>query len=212
MGSRMRNVVVMLLAFTLGVGGPALAEQVEKESSASSTGSMQGSRMMDSGKMGMMHRGMDRGGHHGMMGHRYASERPIISLMLQNKEALKLAPEQVQKLETLRLNFRKAAIKRSADLQVAELELDQLRRQQSVDLAKVEAQVKRIETLRAEQRLSRIRTIEEGKALLTAEQRERLKTLGQAGVGGHAKGMMACPMMMGSKGGTMGPSGGGENK
>lgn len=202
MGSRMGNVVVMLLAFTLGVIGPALADQVEKESSASSTGSMRGS-----GMMGMMHRGMDRSGHHGMMGHRYASERPIISLMLQNKEALKLAPEQVQKLETLRLNFRKAAIKRSADLQVAELELDQLRRQQSVDLAKVEAQVKRIETLRAEQRLSRIRTIEEGKALLTAEQREKLKTLGQAGVGGHAKGMMGCPMMMGGMTGMMGRSG-----
>jgi len=162
--------------------------------------------------MGMMHRGMDRGGHQGMMGHRYALERPILSLMLQNKEALKLAPEQLQKLETLRLDFRKAAIKRSADLQVAELELDQLRRQESVDLAEVEAQVKRIETLRTEQRLSRIKAIEEGKALLTAEQREKVKSLGLVARGGHAKGMMGCPMMMGSKAGTMGPSGGGENK
>lgn len=195
----MRNVVVMLLAFTLGVVSPALADQVEKGSPTFPGASMPGPGMMGPGMMG------------GMMGHGFASERPLISLMLQNKEALKLAPEQVQKLETLRLNFRKVTIKRSADLQVAELELAELRRKDPVDLAKVEAQVKRIETLRAEQRLSRIKAIEEGKALLTPEQRRKLETLAQTGGGGQPTRMMGGPMMRGM-GGMMGPSGGGATK
>jgi len=155
---------------------------------------------------------MGPGGHTRMMGPGDAAERPLISIMLQNIEALNLTSEQIQKLETLRFDFRKGAIKRSADLQVAELELEELRKKEPVDLAKVEAQVKRIETLRAEQRLSRIKAIEEGKALLNPEQRKKLDTLGQKGGGGHATGMMGCPMMMGGMGSMMGPSGGGATQ
>lgn len=167
----------------------------------------QGDMMMGDGMMGMMHRGMGNGGHHGMMmGHADAAERPLISIMLQNRGELGLTPEQIQKLETLRLDFRRAAIKRSADLQVAELELAELRKKQPVDLAKVEAQVKRIETLRAEQRLSRIKAIEAGKVLLTPEQQKKLDTLGQRAGGGHATGMTGCPMMMGGGHAMMGPS------
>jgi Spy/CpxP family protein refolding chaperone len=99
--------------------------------------------------------------------------------MLRNREELQLTPEQIQKLEALRSGFRKGAVKRSADLQVAELELKELLRTDPVDMAKVESQVKRIEALRGEQRLTRIKTIEEGKALLVPEQREKLNTLAQ---------------------------------
>jgi Spy/CpxP family protein refolding chaperone len=114
-----------------------------------------------------------------MMGRGDGGERPLISLMLRNREELQLTPEQIQKLEALRSDFRKDAVKRSADLQVAELELKELLITDPVDMAKVESQVKRIEALRGEQRLTRIKTIEEGKALLIPEQREKLKTLAQ---------------------------------
>ncbi len=174
------------LLLLIGVGSSAFAHQEGTAGEGQQDGMMMDGRMME-----MMHR---------MRGHGDAAERPLISIMLQNQEELKLAPEQVQKLETLRLDFRKGAIKRSADLQVAELELAELRRKEPVDLAKVEAQVKRIETLRAEQRLSRIKAIEEGKALLTPEQRKKLDTLGLSVGGGHATGMTGCPMMMGGMG------------
>ena len=192
------------LLLLIGSGSSALAHQ-------EGTGEGQQGMMMGGGMMEMIHGGMGRGGHHGIMGHGDAAERPLISLMLQNKEELKLTPEQVQKLETVRLAFRKGAIKRSADLQVAELELGELRKREPVDLAKVEAQVKRIETLRGDQRLSRIKAIEEGKVLLTPEQRKKLDALGQRGGPDHATGMMGCPMMMGGMGGMMGPSGAGES-
>lgn len=212
MGSRMRNVVVTFLAFTLGVIGPALADQVEKGPPALPGGSMPGPGMMGGGMMGMMHRGMGPGGPHAMMGHGGAGERALVSFILQNREELGLTPEQIQKLETLRLDFRRATIKRSADLQVAELELAELRRNDPVDMGKVEAQVKQIETLRTEQRLSRIKAIEEGKALLTREQQKKLDIFGQRAGDVHATGgMMGCPMM-GGMGGMMGPSSGGESK
>ncbi|MGH7478921.1 MAG: Spy/CpxP family protein refolding chaperone [Candidatus Methylomirabilales bacterium] len=143
---------------------------------------------------GMM---MGGGGHQSMMGHGDVAERAPISFLLESKEALNLTAEQVQKLEAVRSDFRKAGIRRSADLQIAEVELEELQRKEPLDLAKVEAQVKRIETLRAEQRLSRIKAIETGKALLTPEQRQKLDTLGQSRAGRHTTGMTGCPMMMG---------------
>jgi len=196
-----RTGIWLVLLLLIGVGGFVFAHQEGTASDGQHEGVMMGGGMME-----MMHGGMGRGGHHGMMGHDGgAVERPLISLMLQNKGELQLTSEQVQKLEGLRVGFQKGAIRRSADLQVAELELEELRKKEPVDLAKVEAQVKRIETLRAEQRLSRIKVIEEGKALLTPEQRQKLETLGQT-AGGHSTGMTGCPMMMGGMGRMMGPS------
>ena len=78
---------------------------------------------------GMM---MGGGCHQSMMGHGDVAERGPISFMLENKEALNLTAEQVQKLEAIRSDFRKVAIKRSGDLQVAELELEELDRKSVV--------------------------------------------------------------------------------
>jgi Spy/CpxP family protein refolding chaperone len=184
------------------VGGYALAH-------GPGDGERMGSGMMGSGMMEMMHRGMGNGGHHGMMGRGDAADRPLVSLMLQHRDELELTPEQVERLGNLRLDFQKTAIKRSADLQVAELELEEFRKKEPVDLARVETQVKRIEALRAEQRLSRIKAIEEGKALLSPEQQKKLEAVGQKGSRAHGTGMTGCPMMSGMGGmeGMMGRSG-----
>lgn len=106
-----------------------------------------------------------------------SSERPLISLMLRHREELQLSDEQVKALEALRSDFQKEAVRRSAEIRVAELELQELLREDPVDLGKVEAKVRQIEALRAEHRLSRIKTIERGKALLTPEQRRKLESL-----------------------------------
>jgi len=193
-GAMKRTGIWLILLLLIGVAGFAFAHREGTVSDGQQDGMMMGGGMME-----MMR------GHHGMMEHGGLAEQPLISLMLQNKGELQLTSEQVQKLEALRVSFQKGAIRRSADLQVTELELEELRKREPVDLAKVEAQVKRIETLRAEQRLSRIKVIEEGKALLTPEQRQKLDTLGQT-AGGHSTGMTGCPMMMGGMGRMMGPS------
>jgi len=113
-----------------------------------------------------------------MMGSGPAAEQPLISLALQNRDQLGLTSDQVKALESLRFEFQKEGTRRWGDLAIAEIELADLLRAESVDLAKVEAKVREIEGLRSELRLGRIKTLEKGKALLTPEQREKLKSIG----------------------------------
>ncbi|MBI2878424.1 MAG: Spy/CpxP family protein refolding chaperone [Candidatus Rokubacteria bacterium] len=111
-------------------------------------------------------------------------ERPLISFMLHRRDELKLTPEQVQALEGLRADFQREAIRREADLRVAELDLRALLQVEPADLARVEAKVREIAQLQADLRVARIRVIEQGKAQLTPEQRTTLKTLLAAPRGG----------------------------
>lgn len=104
-------------------------------------------------------------------------ERPLISIMLRNRDKLGLSTEQVRNLEQLRKDYERESIRRDADLRVAEMDLTSLTEASAVDMGKVEAKVREIERLRAEQRLARIRSIEKGKQQLTAEQRKKLQEL-----------------------------------
>jgi Spy/CpxP family protein refolding chaperone len=104
-------------------------------------------------------------------------DRPLISMMLRNREKLGLTGEQARNLERLRTDFEKESIRKDADLRVAEMDLKALREGQSVDMSKVEGKVREIERLRADLRLARIRAIEKGKEELTADQRKKLQEL-----------------------------------
>ena len=105
------------------------------------------------------------------------AERPVISLMLVHREELALSAAQVQSLERIRSEFQREAIRRDADLRVAEMDLAALLKTDPVDLAKVEAKIREMERGRADLRLARIRTIEQAKAQLSPEQRAKLVTL-----------------------------------
>jgi hypothetical protein len=105
------------------------------------------------------------------------AEPPLISIALSHRAELGLTLQQVDALERLRISFQREAIKRDADLRVAEMDLAVLRRAEPVDLAQVEAKVREIERLKADLRVARIRTIEQGRAQLTPEQREKLRAL-----------------------------------
>src|SRR5262245_53439082 len=104
-------------------------------------------------------------------------ERPLISIALAHRAELGLSAKQVEALERLRADFQREAIRRDADLRVAEMDVAALRRAESVDLAQVEARVREAERLRADLRVARIRAIEQGKAQLTADQRDKLRAL-----------------------------------
>lgn len=117
-------------------------------------------------------------------------ERPLISIILSHRAELDLSPAQVEALERLRAEFRKDAIRADADLKIADTDLATLLAADPVDLGRVEAKVREIEKRRADVRLARIRTIEEGRAQLTADQREKLRTLLAEG---RPPGMRAVP-------------------
>jgi hypothetical protein len=104
-------------------------------------------------------------------------DRPLITFMLRHREELRLSSEQVRSLERLRNDFQRESIRREADLRIAETDLTNLLDAEAVELGQVEAKVREIEGLRADLRLARIRTIEEGKAQLSSEQRKKLQAL-----------------------------------
>jgi Spy/CpxP family protein refolding chaperone len=104
-------------------------------------------------------------------------ERPVISYMLSHREELKLTPEQAKKLEDLRNDFERSARKNQDDLHAAEKSLDEVTRADSVDVKQAEAKIREIERLRADQRIARIRAVEQGKSVLSQEQRDHLRDM-----------------------------------
>lgn len=106
-----------------------------------------------------------------------SEERPLIAFMLRNREKLDLSAAQVKKLEQLRDDFQKESIRKDADLRVAEMDLSGLLNATKVDVPKAEAKIRAIERLRGDLRIARVRTIEKGKDLLTADQRKKLQEL-----------------------------------
>jgi Spy/CpxP family protein refolding chaperone len=122
-----------------------------------------------------------------------SSERPLITIMLHHRTELGLSPEQVTRLEALRGDFAREAIRRDADIRIAEFDLTGLLAQDQVDLAKVETKVREVAQLRADLRIARLRAVEQGKAVLTAEQRTRLQSMLSGGMQHGAQGVPGAP-------------------
>ena len=153
-----------------GVSGDALAwEEVACDHSPTATmGTMGG--MMGPGTEYSPGRGGAMGEHMGFF------DRPI-TIMLNLKHQLKLTSEQAVKLESLRGSFQKKAEEGFRTLQAQHGELAKTLNADKVDVARAEATLKGIATLETDLTLDRIRVIEEGKSVLTAEQWATFKEL-----------------------------------
>jgi hypothetical protein len=112
-------------------------------------------------------------------------ERPLISIMLRHRHDLELSPQQVHDLEELRDKYQREAVRYDADLRIAEMELQRLLKADLVDLEQMKVKLQEIEHLKIEIRFARIRAIEQGKALLSPEQYEKLQSL--LGESGYSK-------------------------
>jgi Spy/CpxP family protein refolding chaperone len=112
--------------------------------------------------------------------------------MLRLQDELGLTPEQVRALREVRADFQRGAITRTAEIELAAVDLRGLMEQDTLDLPKVEAQVRKIALLRAAQHVAGITMVHAGKTVLTPEQQETFKHLTQAAWRGHpGMGMMA---------------------
>jgi Spy/CpxP family protein refolding chaperone len=119
-----------------------------------------------------------QGGEHGRFGHGHMRRgRSVVFMALRNQKELGLSAQQVSSLEQLGMDSRRASIKRRADAQLTRLDLFGLLKTEPVDMGKVEAKVREVERFKADGIIARIRTNEAAKSQLTAEQREKLKTL-----------------------------------
>jgi Spy/CpxP family protein refolding chaperone len=208
-------VLTAILAIALALPAAAQMGQMQQGGQMGGMGGgMMGGQMggMGGGMMGpgMMGRGMREGREGRMMSH----EGPLITIMLEHSQDLGLNPEQEKKLRDLRTEFSKESVRRTAEVRVAQIELDSLLEQDQWDLAKIEPKVKQVATLQGDLRLARIKTLAAGRAILTPQQVEKLKQVGHqmrmmGGPGGMGPGMMGHGMMGPGMQGPGQPSGSG---
>jgi Spy/CpxP family protein refolding chaperone len=170
---RHRGVVLAAVMGLLMVGAPIAVTAAERDRSE-----QQGTH----DPMTDMMRGMHMRSSTELLGR----ERPLLSLALRHRAELALSDDQVKTLEELVARFRKDAETRVSQIEAAEQELEALLKSEPADITKVEAKVRAIETLRADLRVARIRTIAEGRAVLSPEQRKKLEELVAARPGGSA--------------------------
>ena len=104
-------------------------------------------------------------------------DRPVISQLLSNRETLNLSADQVRKLEQLRDNFQRQAIRNDADLRIVELDIATLLDNEPVDMGKLEHKIRESEKLRTDLRIARVRAIEQARGVLTSEQKKKFQEL-----------------------------------
>jgi Spy/CpxP family protein refolding chaperone len=96
---------------------------------------------------------------------------------LMHIDALNLDEKQKDALKEIENSVSKELIRKRADEQIAGIELCELLDQETVDLKAVEAKLKQIAVIKTEMQLIVIKSMENVKAKLTAEQRETLKKM-----------------------------------
>ena len=202
----MKKALVIVTAGLLLFGGLAWAQMQPGMSSgmmqqqAAADGAKAGTthghpkQGMGSGMMGNMMRTMMAGMRGNMMGSGAQDSMPLFQRLVQQRKQLGLSPEQVQQVQAIASQARKARIRHTAEIQVAEIDLSALMQADPVDLPQVEDAVKRLESQRTERRLARLSAVAKVKTLLTPEQRQQLSTQ-MAATSQTMPGEMGCPMM-----------------
>jgi Spy/CpxP family protein refolding chaperone len=107
-----------------------------------------------------------------------AAAQPLgVGEILDRRQELGLSSAQVERLEQLNLEAIRDAIRRQADLMIAQVDLAALLDvdpSQAVDLARAEAKLREIERARTDSQLALVRVVETAKSELTPEQRTKL--------------------------------------
>jgi Spy/CpxP family protein refolding chaperone len=102
---------------------------------------------------------------------------PIITMALNNKTELNLTNDQVSNLEKIRTNFQSQVTPLQQQVRSIEKEIANLSQQPQVNLIQIKSKIQDAEKFRSELRYLRLEALENGKSVLTAQQRDQLKTL-----------------------------------
>ena len=138
-----------------------------------SGGSMHGGHGGHGSYGGHSMKGSMRGGGHGP--HQSASK--FIDHILKFKDGMAITDDQVAKLQSIKTNFEKTKIKMKADIQLTSVDLHDLLRDDKGSLNEVETQLKNLYAKRADMYLASVKSTRDAKAVLTDEQRSRMKAV-----------------------------------
>ena len=117
------------------------------------------------------------GGHGmGMMGGWHASTTHLLRHMLKHSTEIGLKDDQVAKLKEMQLALDKTRIKAEADIMISEREMRALVEDDKSDLSAIESKLKEAGTQEVALRMAAIKMRRDALALLTPEQRDKLKS------------------------------------
>ena len=102
---------------------------------------------------------------------------PLISIALKHKAELNLASDQVANLEKIKSHYDSQVTPIHQQLTAIEKEIAALTQQSPANLIQIKAKIQDGEKYRSELRYLRVEALENGKAVLTAQQQDQLKTL-----------------------------------
>jgi len=99
--------------------------------------------------------------------------------VLKAKETLGLSDEQDARLRTIATTFKKEHVKKTAEIELAEIDLHQLlsRQDKQAGGEDLETAVRKMYALKADRRIASIRAFQEVRSVLTPEQQKKLKEL-----------------------------------
>jgi Spy/CpxP family protein refolding chaperone len=102
---------------------------------------------------------------------------PLVSIALNHKTELNLGSDQVANLEKVKNHYQSQVTPLQQQLTAIEKEIATLSQQSPADLIQIKAKIQEAEKYRSELRYLRVEALENGRAVLTAQQQEQLKTL-----------------------------------
>ena len=115
--------------------------------------------------------------HRGPMGSGFGGGAPLINIALQHKSELNLATDQVANLEKVKSHYESQVTPLRQQVQTIEKEIASLSQQSPANLIQIKSKLQEAEKVRTELRYLQLETMENGRSVLTAQQRDQLKTL-----------------------------------
>ncbi len=119
-----------------------------------------------------------KGSKHGIGSHGpHQSASKFVDHILKFKDGMAITEDQVSRLQTIKTDFEKTKIKMKAEIQLTSVDLHNLLRDDKGSLNEVEATLKQLYDKRADMYLASVKATRDAKAVLTDEQRSRMKAV-----------------------------------
>jgi len=110
-----------------------------------------------------------------MGGHQSATK--FIDHILKFKDGMAITDQQESQLNTIKIAYKRNRIKMKADVELANLDLHEVLKDEDADLSGIETKLKQVHALKAGLYMASIKAKRDAKGVLTPEQRSRMKAV-----------------------------------
>lgn len=121
--------------------------------------------------------GKGHSGSHGKHTGAHQSASEFIKHVLKYKDGMAITDEQESTLRSVETDFKKTRIKMKAEVELANLDLHELLKNEESSLSDIEAKLKNVHMLEADLLMASVKAKRDAKAVLTDEQRKRMKAV-----------------------------------